>query len=116
MHPFDCLLDGKVVIDTVGLVEKFGDVHALWVRLSLSFLLDEGNEVAVVAITYANENGVTLTGDEDILFVVDDDSVFGENGDFPVLAILPTLMKEVGKSSNESAVEALVKRWRNEVE
>lgn len=44
-----------------------------------------------------------MKGVEDIVFIVNGDSIFGKNEIVSLLAVLPILMREVVKSLNKSA-------------
>ncbi len=59
-------------------------------------------------IPYPNEEWLAMTSDEDIIFFVYCDTIFGEDGDSAI--VLPKLMREVGKSSQESAAKAVCDR------
>jgi hypothetical protein len=45
-------------------------------RLSLAFVLNQGDPVSVVVVSHPNHNGITATGDENILFLVDSHTIF----------------------------------------
>ena len=51
-----------------------------------------------------------MTGDEDVGFFVNHGTIFGEDGDSAIICCFVNTMREVGKSSKESAVEAFCER------
>ena len=80
MHPFDSLLRGWEVVDTIGLFEcELGSVGGCsW--LPLSSVLDKWYAIAPLFVTYPNEERRAFAPYEDICFVVDCHTRFGENG------------------------------------
>ena len=62
-----------------------------------------------VFVPYPDDERLAMTGDEDIGFFVNCDVIFGEDGDSATVSHFAALMREVGKSSKESAVEAIVR-------
>jgi hypothetical protein len=56
-----------------------------------------------MTISYSDEDGFALACDEYIFFLEYIDTFFVQTETVPSLAILPTLIKEVGKSWNVSA-------------
>ena len=79
MHPFDCLLCGWEIVDTVCLLEGFCDALVGLPWLPLSLLLHEWYAVASLLIPDSYENGLTLACDEYVMFMVDCDTLFGED-------------------------------------
>ena len=48
-------------------------------RLPLATVLYEGDAVATLCATDPNLNGVAMAGNEDVVFIMDGDTIFGEN-------------------------------------
>ena len=49
-------------------------------------MLDQRDLVSSMLIPYTNQNGFTPTGDEDIVFMVDGDAIFGKDGNSVVVS------------------------------
>ena len=64
----------------------------------MPFLLDEGNAVMSMTITDADEDGVIAAGDKYILFIMDSDAVFGENGDFAIIGSFANTHERSGEA------------------
>ena len=85
VQPFDGLLSGGKVIDTVGLVEGCLSMLAGVVWLPLSMGSYQGNAVAPVCIWHTNEQWRAMACDEDIIFGMNSDAVLCEDGDRDVI-------------------------------
>ena len=107
MHPFDGLCHGGEIAYAVGVAYGVSGLFRWGPRLPSSVVLDEWDAVAAVSVSCSNEEGFTLASDEYILFFVDGDTRLGEVELVPSLQVLPTLMRECGKSWKESAWVAM---------
>ena len=56
--------------------------------MPLAFVLDERDPVPAVFVPHTNQNGIatTTTGDQNILFIVDRDTILGEDGNSVVVS------------------------------
>jgi hypothetical protein len=81
MEPLDGLFGGRQVIDTVGLLENgFGSLG--WVSGSpVVTVLGERDTIPTVVVANPYQDGFTLAGDEDIVFLMDGDTVCCKDGD-----------------------------------
>ena len=85
MHPFDCFFRGGQVIHAVGLLEiLFGPLCGL-ARLPLATILDQRDTVSAALIPFSYEDSFTFACDEDVLFLENRYSIFGEHGDVAVV-------------------------------
>ena len=81
MHPLDSLFGGWEIIDTVCLHECSPYLLRRTSRLPVPVMLVERDTVTPTCIACPNEDGGTLARDEDIVFLVNRNIIFGENGD-----------------------------------
>jgi hypothetical protein len=102
MHHFDSFFGRWEIVDTVGLSESFLRLFGWTSRLPLSPLLHQWYLVLSIAISYSDEDGFALAHNEHVFFLEYIDAFFVETETVPLLAVLPTLIKEVEKSWNVS--------------
>jgi hypothetical protein len=88
MHPFDSLLNGWEIIDTVGLSECLFCFLRWFPRLPLTTMLGQWYAISAVLVAHTCEEWFTLACDEYILFIVDGHSILGENGDVSIICDL----------------------------
>ena len=73
----------------------------------MAFVLNQGDPVSVVVVSHPNHNGITATGDENILFLVDSHTIFCEDGNGIVVGKATNADERVGeivKSVSSSGV------------
>jgi hypothetical protein len=81
MHPLDGLFSGRQVIDTVCLAEDRACFFGGDPGLPLTSVLDKWYAVVAMFVANSNEERFVVAGDEHIMFFMDGDPVFGEDGD-----------------------------------
>ena len=79
----------------------------------MALVLVQWNAVSAMLVVYSNEDWFTSACDEHVLVIVNGDSITCEIDTVPASDILPTLISDVGKSSNESAWRALLEMFLN---
>ena len=97
MHPFDGLFDGRQIIDTVGLTQNFACLLGWSPWLPLATALLQRNTIPTTLISGSNQNGFAATSYQHILFLVDCDTFFGENGDVAIVGSLAHTQQGRGK-------------------
>ena len=77
MHPFDGLLCGGQVIDSVGLVQCLPSLSGWASGLPLASLLYQWDALAAAAVSGSYEYRGAFARDEDVLFIVYGDALLG---------------------------------------
>ncbi len=81
MHPFDGLLGGRQVVDTVGLLQGVSCFLGWVPRLPVPFVLHKRDSVASMIIAGADEEGLASASDEYVCVFMYSDPCLGEDGD-----------------------------------
>ena len=79
MHPFDGLLGRGQVVDAVGLAQCRPSIFGWASGLPLALLLCQWNAVAAAAVSSSDEYWGAFAHDKDVLFIVYDGALLGEN-------------------------------------
>ena len=93
------MFGGRQVIDTVGLLEYgFGSLG--WASGSpVVTVLGERDTIPTVVVADPYENGLTLAGDEYIVFLMDGDTILCKNGDGAIVGQFANAHEGVGEVS-----------------
>ena len=86
MHPFDGLLSGCHVVDTVGFAYNAFSFFRWFTWLPLAPLLYQWYAVSACGVAGSNEEWLSFARDEDIIFFVYRNPVFGEDGNGAVIS------------------------------
>ena len=101
-------------MDAVGLLKLYSCRLRWLVWAPLSSSLDQWYSIAPSLILYANEDGDSFTSYEHIFFLVDGDTILGEDGNITIgIGRLPTLIRDVWNSSEESELAAFLESCGN---
>ena len=85
MHPFVGLCHGGEIVYAVGAAYGVSGLFRWGPRLPSSVVLDEWYAVAAMFVVNSNEERFVVAGDEHVMFFMDGDPVFGEDGDGAVI-------------------------------